>query len=208
MWIDRDTAVVQFVLGPGKHCRKTTASFFQDIGYLQEAGSYLTTNHGLCNIGQWHSHHRMCLPCPSGGDKSTVWNNMPELKLHRYIVFIATIGHDNTAMINCFLFETTQDDQHYPVLQGKLEILKDQGSPFRSNHILLDVVQKGQEKSSEIQRSMKRKISDHFGQEKPTKDKKITTLDIVPRKMLTVIAGGEGKCFTSGEVIVVEFKPT
>lgn len=29
LWFDEQTAVVQFVLGPGKHCRRTTTSFFQ-----------------------------------------------------------------------------------------------------------------------------------------------------------------------------------
>ena len=29
LWLDEQTAVVQFVLGPGKDCRRTTTSFFQ-----------------------------------------------------------------------------------------------------------------------------------------------------------------------------------
>ena len=71
--------MVQFVLGPGKDCRRTTTSFFQDISYLQDAGSYFTKQHGLCNIGQWHSHHKIPLFEPSAGDHNTVWNNMPTL---------------------------------------------------------------------------------------------------------------------------------
>ena len=29
LWLDEQTAVVQFVLGPGKECSRTTTSFFQ-----------------------------------------------------------------------------------------------------------------------------------------------------------------------------------
>ena len=82
LWIDAHTAVVQFVLGPGKECRRSTASFFQDVDYLQQAGDTLTKHHGLCNIGQWHSHHKLALSEPSAGDHNTVWNNMPDLGMY------------------------------------------------------------------------------------------------------------------------------
>jgi hypothetical protein len=29
LWLDEQTAVVQFVLGPGEECSRTTTSFFQ-----------------------------------------------------------------------------------------------------------------------------------------------------------------------------------
>ena len=35
LWIDKHTAVVQFVLGPGQYCRRTPVSFFQDTKYLE-----------------------------------------------------------------------------------------------------------------------------------------------------------------------------
>ena len=105
LWLDDHTAVVQFVLGPGKKCRRTETSFFQDVEYLQQAGSYLTGKHGLCNIGQWHSHHRLSLSKPSDGDENTVWGNMPVLGLNRYIVFIANITHGKVT-VHCFLFHS------------------------------------------------------------------------------------------------------
>ena len=79
LWIDQHTAVVQFVLGPGESCYRTHTSFFQDVSYLKNSGSYLTEKHGLCNIGQWHSHHKIPLFEPSVGDNNTVWSNMPKL---------------------------------------------------------------------------------------------------------------------------------
>ena len=52
LWIDKHTAVVQFVLGPGEGCQRTTTSFFQDVNYLEKTGKYVTREFGLCNIGQ------------------------------------------------------------------------------------------------------------------------------------------------------------
>jgi hypothetical protein len=148
LWIDNHTAVVQFVLGPGKNCKRTSVSFFQDIEYLREAGNYLTHQHGLCNIGQWHSHHRLRLTRPSGGDENTVWGNMPNLGLNRYIVFIATIngyGKSVKVSINPYLFEINQNGARLPVASGTMKVLKGQKSPFRGNKVIDDFIKNGRE---------------------------------------------------------------
>ena len=148
-WIDDRTAVVQFVLGPGKKVYRTTGSFYQDIDYLGDAGSYLTQQHGLCNIGQWHSHQSSTRP--SGGDENTVWGNMPNLGLNRYIVIIATITSSSrsycgenygssypsaysddegiTVHINPYLFEI-KDGRKNDVLHGSFHYMT-HNSPFR-----------------------------------------------------------------------------
>ena len=41
LWQDQRTAVVQFILGPGKECTRTTVSFHQDVNYLAEVGGEL-----------------------------------------------------------------------------------------------------------------------------------------------------------------------
>ena len=133
LWLDDHTAVVQFVLGPGKKCRRTTTSFFQDVEYLQQAGSYLTDKHGLCNIGQWHSHHRLSLSKPSHGDENTVWGNMPVLGLNRYIVFIANITH-NKVTVNCFLFHC--QGRKRSLTKGQFKYLHG-NSPLRLNEMVL-----------------------------------------------------------------------
>ena len=140
LWLDDHTAVVQFVLGPGKNCRRTTTSFFQDVQYLQEAGSYLTDKHGLCNIGQWHSHHRINLSKPSHGDENTVWGNMPVLGLNRYIVFIANIT--NQVTVNCFLFR--YQGRKRTVTHGQFRYL-DGNSPLRLNEKVLQNASNGAE---------------------------------------------------------------
>ncbi|CAB4001906.1 Hypothetical predicted protein, partial [Paramuricea clavata] len=164
-WIDDRTAVVQFVLGPGRHCRRTGVSFFQDIDYLREAGSYLTQKQGLCNIGQWHSHHRLGLTRPSGGDENTVWGNMPNLGLDRYIVIIATItgsyytssySHEEglSVNINPYLFEI-KDGRRSNVLHGTFQYME-QNSPFRLDKAIQNKVKIGAETTNDVKRYPKR----------------------------------------------------
>ncbi|XP_046859917.1 uncharacterized protein LOC124453199 isoform X2 [Xenia sp. Carnegie-2017] len=145
LWLNETTAVIQFVVGPGKKSRRDETSFYQDVDYLDKAGTYLTKNHGLCNVGQWHSHHKIRLFKPSQGDENTVWNNMPNLGLQRYIVFIANIT--NKVEVNCFLFHL---DRQRPVIKGEF-IYVPGNSPFRLNEVILRNAYKGAESFNEFQ---------------------------------------------------------
>ena len=109
LWQDKDTAVVQFILGPGQNCSRTTTSFHQDVEYLANGGQYLTTHEGLCNIGEWHSHHSIGLRGPSGGDKDTVWKNLRSVSGGQFLLFIANIQESNRGRlveVRCFLFNS------------------------------------------------------------------------------------------------------
>ena len=95
LWQTESEVVVQLAIGPGEHCRRTTTAFFQDERYLGAVGNHLTSTEGLCNIGEWHSHHCLNLPEPSAGDKQTIWRHLPTYKLNRFLLFIVTIDRDN-----------------------------------------------------------------------------------------------------------------
>jgi hypothetical protein len=148
LWVDAHTAVVQFALGPGKKCNRYETSFFQDLDYLATAGGYLTKKHGLCNLGQWHSHHQLSLNRPSSGDENTVWGHMPTLGLKRYIVCIANISKGwNSgyhASVKCFLFELNDRGEKLSVLQGKFQRLK-QPSPVNEHSEIAQVIAQGAE---------------------------------------------------------------
>lgn len=133
LWYNDHTAVIQLVLGPGKHCRRTSGSFYQDVGYLEKVGSHLTSKEGLCHIGEWHSHHTIGLKRPSGGDERTVWTNMPKYGLSRFLLFIANIENhpDLSASVGCFLFEFKKNTNNREVRHGKSILLPNE-SPFRS----------------------------------------------------------------------------
>ncbi len=91
LWKDEETVIIQQFIGPGKNCRRTTTSFYQDIEYLRMVGSGLTNEEGLCNVGEWHSHHQRGMPEPTDGDRTTVFSNMPQFGLERFVLFIASI---------------------------------------------------------------------------------------------------------------------
>ena len=149
LWSDNQTAVIQLALGPGKGCRRTESSFFQDVKYLEEVGSYLTCSEGLCHIGEWHSHHQHALARPSRGDENTVWNNMPTYGLDRFVIFIANIecSRKSTAVVNvgCFLFEfSNRGDgkrQRLPVLPGRFTILPGE-NPFGKKQEIRNLMEK------------------------------------------------------------------
>ncbi|KAJ7393006.1 hypothetical protein OS493_008254 [Desmophyllum pertusum] len=61
LWTSNGEAVLHVVLGPGRDCKRTGASFYQDIPYLQRNGELLTQKYMLCHIGEWHSHHQLRL---------------------------------------------------------------------------------------------------------------------------------------------------
>ena len=132
LWANKYSAVIQLVLGPGKGCRRTPTSFYQDVTYLEKVGMHLTQKEGICHIGEWHSHHQLGLARPSGGDENTVWNNMPTYNLTRFVIFIANINHSGQSYsvnVGCFLFEIDSDGKQLPVLPGKFKMLN-QESPF------------------------------------------------------------------------------
>ncbi|XP_068720679.1 myb-like protein X [Montipora capricornis] len=132
LWLDEHKAVIQVALGPGKACRRSSTSFYQDVNYLARVGSHLTKNEGLCHIGEWHSHHQLGLAQPSGGDESTVWNNMPTYNLSKFVIFIANIEASYPSYkvnISCFLFEIDSRGNQLPVLPGEFRILHSE-NPF------------------------------------------------------------------------------
>ena len=161
LWSTDNTAVVKLVLGPGKDCRRSPVSFFQDTQYLAECGQVLTNKYGLCHIGEWHSHHSLGLAHPSRGDQETVWSNMPNYGFKRFIIFIANVDRERSSMssttpyvtvgLACFLFEVkeTQTWQRYPLMQGSFEIVDDL-SPYRQLPQLSQIVDNGAETIKEI----------------------------------------------------------
>ena len=152
LWLDEHRAVIQVALGPGKGCRRTTTSFYQDVNYLAKVGSYLTEKEGLCHIGEWHSHHQLGLAKPSSGDERTVWNNMPTYQFSRFVLFIANIeAYDQTFKVNfrCFLFKIDNNGYQFPVLPGELRILHSENPFSQKNEVRLERVN-GAEIQTEI----------------------------------------------------------
>lgn len=110
-WTHSGSPIVSYVIGPGHRCRRSVTSFYQDERYLHDVGTELYDAHALQHIGEWHSHHRLGLNEPSGGDVATVGRGLREKQWPRFLLLIASIadyeaGH---TLHNYFLFGADTD---------------------------------------------------------------------------------------------------
>lgn len=120
LWTSNGDAVLHVVLGPGRNCKRTGASFFQDIPYLKRNGELLTQDYMLCHIGEWHSHHQLRLFEPSGGDSSTVIRNYPRGTCG-FLLIIANIVSPREVKLSPYLY-TEKSTYAYDEM-GKIVVL-------------------------------------------------------------------------------------
>ena len=120
---------IQYVIGPGQLCRRTTSSFHQDVRYASQMENYFHRNHGMKHVALWHSH-QSGLDRPSADDKKMVWETMPSHDIDRFVLIIASIADsskesENAAVsLKCFLFEIDdKTEECLPVLLGKFRVL-------------------------------------------------------------------------------------
>lgn len=144
LWTTSGNAMLHVVLGPGQHCRRTGASFYQDVSYLKENGDLLTQDYMLCHIGEWHSHHQLSLFQPSGGDSSTVISNYPR-GFCGFILIIANILPSRQVQLSPYLY--TQFSRHGFDQKGTIEILHTPNL-FKTIWRVKKCVESGEEKYS------------------------------------------------------------
>ena len=141
LWTTKGDAVLHVILGPGQNCKRTGASFYQDIGYLQRNGELLTEDYMLCHIGEWHSHHQLHLFQPSGGDSSTVIRNYPR-GVCGFLLIIANIVSSHRVELSPYLY--TQRSSHSYDLKGALTVLR-VPNIFKSMRNIKDSTDQGRE---------------------------------------------------------------
>lgn len=102
-WTDNGTPVVLYTIGPGP-CANHQRSFFnQDLNYLETIGRILTQKYGLQHIGEWHSHHKLGLACPSGHDANSMSNGIQSSNRERFLLCIGNCT-STTTTLNPFNF--------------------------------------------------------------------------------------------------------
>ncbi|MDE5608492.1 MAG: Mov34/MPN/PAD-1 family protein [Muribaculaceae bacterium] len=101
-WTASGAPRVIYVIGPGPKANHQSSFFNQDIEYLETIGAKLK-EYGLQHIGEWHSHHHLGLPHPSGYDTQTMQNGIDQLNLNRLVLCIGSIN-DRGIIINPFNF--------------------------------------------------------------------------------------------------------
>ncbi|MGA5300095.1 hypothetical protein ACPCHT_09225 [Nucisporomicrobium flavum] len=117
-WTHGRAPAVQLTLGPGPGADHQLTAFFQDVDHLRTHGRRAQELYGLQHIGDWHSHHRLGLAEPSGGDASTTLRTLQTNGFERFVIFIANISDEprdrgwrrrreftGLVRLNAFLFE-------------------------------------------------------------------------------------------------------
>lgn len=101
-WTASGAPRIIYAIGPGPCANHQGAFFNQDVEYLEAVGAQLK-QYGLQHIGEWHSHHKLGLPHPSGHDAQTMQNGITQLNLNRLVLCIGSIN-DRGIIINPFNF--------------------------------------------------------------------------------------------------------
>jgi hypothetical protein len=89
--------VIQYVLGPGKHSEHNPTHFRQDEAFFNINADMLIKEHALNHIGTWHSHHKLGIDHPSGGDANSIFYGMKEDGLEGFLLVIGNIGEKGTS---------------------------------------------------------------------------------------------------------------
>ena len=150
LWTSDGDAVLHMVLGPGKNCKRTATSFYQDIPYLQEKGELLTTKYMLCHIGEWHSHHQLHLYEPSHGDSSTIIRHYPHGTCG-FLLIIANISSADSVLLSPYLYTARSQYDFYQ--KGELVPLSSRNA-FKKATEIARTISEGQETWSNFQSGM------------------------------------------------------
>jgi len=115
--------VIHYALGPGPKANHQVTFFNQDLEYLKSKGHELNNVFGLNHIGEWHSHHQLGLPRPSGHDAQNMISTIRERGLGAFLLCIGTFDGRN-AHLNPFHCDA---ESYRP---AKLEVIPSK-SPIR-----------------------------------------------------------------------------
>lgn len=70
----RNFPVIWLASGPGPNAKHLPTHFEQDVTFISEWQRRLMDEFGLQYVGSWHSHHKLSLNQPSGGDVEAARN--------------------------------------------------------------------------------------------------------------------------------------
>ena len=68
----QDVPIIFLATKAGPNAQRHRAHFRLDVEYLRHLSDVLAANWGLRYFGDWHSHHRLGLSAPSGGDRKRI----------------------------------------------------------------------------------------------------------------------------------------
>ena len=97
LWTHRGEPVVLLATEAGPGATREAAHFAQDAVYLTAVNRELWRRYGIQYIGNWHCHHFMRMPGPSGGDVEQVRRLAGRNGLHRMVQIVLTCEQEPPA---------------------------------------------------------------------------------------------------------------
>ncbi len=110
-WHDIPTILLATKAGP--NAQRNTAHFRLDVDYLRQLSETLASDWALRYFGDWHSHHRLGLSAPSGGDQKRIHglasrNQFPGMT--EIIVTLEDTRSEPIIRIHPWLYDLSSDD--------------------------------------------------------------------------------------------------
>jgi transcriptional regulator with XRE-family HTH domain len=120
-WQDVPTIFLATKAGPA--AQRDHAHFRLDVDYLRDLSETLATTWGLRYFGDWHSHHRLGLSAPSGGDRRRIIsiahrNQFPAMS--EIIVTLEESRGEPVIRIHPWLYDLAGETSHPFVLDVKV----------------------------------------------------------------------------------------
>src|SRR5258708_162876 len=110
-WHDVPTILLATKAGPA--AQRNNAHFRLDVDYLRQLSESFASDWALRYFGDWHSHHRLGLSAPSGGDRRRIFsigrrNQFPAMT--EIIVTLEDSRSEPTIRIHPWLYDLSNED--------------------------------------------------------------------------------------------------
>jgi hypothetical protein len=114
----QDTASLMLATKAGPRAQRDNAHFRLDVDYLRRLSEVLASDWALRYLGDWHSHHRLGLSGPSGGDRRRIRSVAARNQFSTMIEIIVTLedGEDAPVIrLHPWIYELGKDKEPSPL---------------------------------------------------------------------------------------------
>jgi transcriptional regulator with XRE-family HTH domain len=120
-WHDIPTVLLATKAGP--NAQRNSAHFRLDVDYLRQLSETLASDWALRYFGDWHSHHRLGLSSPSGGDQKRIRslanrNQFPGMA--EIIVTLEDTRNEPTIRIHPWVYDLSSENSGPQLLKVKV----------------------------------------------------------------------------------------
>jgi hypothetical protein len=120
-----ETPTVLLATNAGPKAQRDTAHFRLDVEYLRQLSETLASKWSLRYFGDWHSHHRLGLSAPSGGDQKRIrglGNRNQFAQMAEIIVTLEDTRREPIIRVHPWLYELSRESSG--PLSMRIKVLK------------------------------------------------------------------------------------